>query len=271
MNDIPRGTTRIQLMNFLQAEFDPQDDDSTNQMSPMKLPQVKCGCVIRDSRLDDELSVAVIEFSNTPKFLQMLNTQKFGFPKKTDLGTLWKGVDMGEIDEDGKTEFMRAVIEGDMMYAETLAEFEDTAVNVQDNNDWTALHWACSQKRTDLINLCLSIPEFDIGLRNKDNLTAFDLAATEMEIMALFYKSMIDLEERDPQSALLRMLTMTSEPAENKAVFPGKAIFCPIEDGNTPLVKALIKRGIDLTAQDINSDTALHLPSNLATWTSPFD
>ncbi|KAL0631774.1 hypothetical protein Q9L58_009364 [Maublancomyces gigas] len=259
MNDIPRGTTRVQLMNFLQAEFDPQDDIRTTPMPPMKLPQVHSGCVITDSRLDDELSVAVIEFSDTPIFLQMLNNQTFGFPKKTDLGTLWKGVDMGEIDEDGKSEFMRAVIEGHMMYAETLAEFEDTDVNLQDNNGWTALHWACSQKLTDPINLCLSIPEFDIGLRNKDNLTAFDLSGTELETLAMFYKSMIDMEECDPQRALLRMLTMTSEPPEHKVIFPGEAIFCPIEDGNKPLVKALITRGIDLTAQDVNSDTALHL------------
>lgn len=166
---------------------------------------------------------------------------------------------MCEIDDDGKSEFMRAVIEGHMLYAETLAEFEDTDVNLQDNEGWTALHWACSEKNTNLISLCLSIPEFDIGLRNIDNLTAFDLSSTELEILALFYTSMIDMEEREPQKALLRMLTMTSEPAENTVVFPGEAIFCPIEDVNTPLVKALIKRGIDLTAQDVNSDTALHL------------
>lgn len=73
MNDILRGTTRIQLMNHLQAEFDPQEDYGTNPRSPMKLPHVHSGCVITDSRLDDNLSVAVIEFSDTPKFLQMLN------------------------------------------------------------------------------------------------------------------------------------------------------------------------------------------------------
>lgn len=271
MNDIPRGTTGIQLMNFLQAEFDPQDDDNTNPISPMTAPQAHHGCVITDSRPDDELSVAVIEFSHTPKFLRALNNRKFVFPKKTDLGTLWNGVDMREIDQDGKSELLRAVIEGDMVYAETLAEFEDTDVNVQDNNGWTALHWACSENHTDLINLCLCIPGYDIRLTNKDNITAFDLSGTELENLALFYKSMIAIEEHDPQRALLRMLPMTSEPAEHNAVFPGEAIFCPIEDRNTPLVKALLGGGVDLTAQDIHCDTALHLPSNLATWTSPFD
>lgn len=262
MNNIPRGTSRAKLMNCLQPAPDPKsDDDGTTVVSAMRLPQVDSGCIITDSRIDDELSVAVIEFSNTPKWLQYLNKDLYGFPKKTALGTLWRWVDIGEIDELGRNEFIRAAIEGNLIYAETLAEFRDTDVNVQDNQGRTALHWASAGNHVDLVRLCLSVPECDIGLRDKDNLTAFDLSLGEkkMLIPAVFYGSMLEMEQSDPQGALLRMLTVTSDPVEDRAIFPGEAIFAPIEDNNKPLVKALIGRGVDLTTKDSSGDTALHL------------
>lgn len=52
---------------------------------------------------------------------------------------------------------------------------------------------------------------------------------------------------------------MSSEPNKDKPIFPGAAIFEPIEDRNLPLLKALIGRGVDLTARNSNGDTALHL------------
>lgn len=264
MNNIPRGTTRAKLINFLQREFNlEEDDDAPTKVSAMHLPQVDSGCIITNSRLDDELSVAVIEFSDTPKLLQLLNKRKYGFPKKTDLGTLWKGVNTasGDIDEHGRSEFIRAVIEGNLPYAETLAEFRDTNVNIQDNDGRTALHWACAENHPDLVGMCLSIPECDVGLKGHDGLTAFDrsLGDPKMVITDMFYQNLLEIDEQHPRTSLLRMLTMTSEPAEDKAIFPGEAIFAPIEESDMPLVKALITRGIDLTAKDPSGDTALHL------------
>lgn len=208
MNDIPRGTSRAKLMNCLQPISDSEGDDGENDVvSVMKLSQVDSGCIITDSRLDDELSVAVIEFSNTPKWLRYLNKDMYGFPKKTALGTLWRGIDTGtgEIDEYGRSEFIRATIEGNLVYAETLAEFTDTDINVQDNQGRTALHWASAENHVDLVRLCLSIPECDIGLRDEDNLTAFDLSLEDkkMLIPTLFYENMLEMEESHPQTALL--------------------------------------------------------------------
>lgn len=233
--------------------------------SPNLRPDVRCSILLADSRLDDELSVATIEFSGTPIWLQRQNQDPFGFPKKTTLGTLWRGVDTSAIDEHGQSAFIRAVIDGglNLHFAEMLAEFAETDVNIQDEHGRTALHWACLEKLTDMVRLCLSVLECDVGLKDNDGLTAFDLAlraagANEV-IPTMFYRSMFEIEQSDPQTALLRALTVTSEPAQGRSPFPGEAIFAPVHDCNTPLVKALIERGVDLTARNAHGDTALHV------------
>lgn len=208
--------------------------------------------------------MAVVEFSDTPAWLQSLNRDPCGFPKKTVLGTLWRGVDTSAVDENGRAEFSRAAsVKGtpNLYYAEMLTEFEDTDTNAQDKQGWTALHWACAENIPDMVNLCLSVPECDVGIRGRDGFTAFDISlrgGSEV-IPTLFYSSALEMEKTDPQAALLRLLTITSEPAKDKPVFPGVAIFDPILDCNTALVQALINRGIDLTARNLDGDTALHV------------
>lgn len=64
---------------------------------------------------------------------------------------------------------------------------------------------------------------------------------------------------RDPQAALLLVLTITSQPAKDKPAFPGEAIFKPAQERNSPLVAALIDRGIDLSAKNQDGNTALHV------------
>lgn len=100
-----------------------------------------------------------------------------------------------------------------------------------------------------------------VGLLDNDGFTAFDLSLRggHEETSMLFYKSVIDMDNTHPQEALLRALTVTSEPAEGRPVFPGLALFDPVESRNTSLVKALIHRGVDLTARNENGDTALHV------------
>lgn len=263
MNDIPRDVSSTKLLNSLLVPPHGQD------MTPTTLqPHVLCGCIITDSRLDDELSVATIAFSDTPKWLRDLNCDRNGFPKICTFGTIWRAVDLEETDEQGRTEFHRAVMAGNLLHAEMVAEFEDTDPNIQDEQHRTALHWACAGGRPDMVMLCLSIPGCDIGLKDSDGLTAFDLSrrsehrSSAEAIQTLFYKSMFELEQENPQGALLQILTLTSDPASgDKPIFPGEAIFAPIVDRNSPLVVALIKRGIDLTATNQDGDTALHLAS----------
>lgn len=253
MNDIPRGTTRVKLLNFLLAP-------SHRQNPSGKLhPDVYCGAIITDSRLDDELSVATLQFSDTPVWL---NGDPCGFPKKTALGTLWESVDTSAVDDDGRTEFIRAVKAGENLhYAEMLAEFKDTDVNVQDKQGRSALHWACSSGHPVMVELCLSVPNCDVGLRDNENRTAFDISLHNGNqlISALFYQNVFDIEEYDPPAALLRQLTVTSEPPKDQVVFPGVAMFAPIETRNEPLVAALINRGVDLSARNQHGDTALHV------------
>lgn len=215
--------------------------------------------------------MAVIELSDTPPWLQHLNQDPYGFPKKTAFGTLWKWVDTadGAPDDHGQTEFIRAAIAGDLLHAEMLAEFPDTDVNTQDHQRRTALHWACAMNHTNLVALCLSVPECDTGLRDSNGLTAFDVSSAhwgdDMAIPGLFYASMVEMDSTRPQAALLRLLTITAEPArsEAKIVFPGEALFDPINDRNVLLVKALLARGVDLTAVNGKGDTALHLAADI--------
>lgn len=258
MNDIPRGISSIRLMNsLLSLTHTPR-----NGLPPPIQPHVTLGLVLSDSRLNCEQSVAAIEFSNTPQWLQALNLDQCGFPKQTPLGTLWRGVDPNAIDEHGQTEFIRAAAKGGLalFYAEMLAEFEDTNVNIQDQDGRTALHWASVGNHTDMVRLCLSVPECDIGLKDNEGLTAFDLSVGGTDVIpTLFYTSMIDMQDTHPEEALLRVLTVTSQPELDRPDFPGTAIFGPICSSNLPLVRALVHRGIDQTARNPDGDTALHL------------
>lgn len=79
----------------------------------------------------------------------------------------------------------------------------------------------------------------------------------------MFYKSIFELEETQPDAALLRILTVKSELATDRPLFPGEAIFNPILNRKQPLVKALVDRGIDLTATNPDGQTALHLATGV--------
>lgn len=259
MNDIPRGTPKMRLVNYLLAP--PHWPGEAATPADTHQPQVQFACNITDSRLDDELSVATIEFTRTPKWLHLLNLDPTGFPKKTLLGTLWRGVDTSALDSDGRTEFVRAATADNLLYAEALAEFPTTDINVQDVHGRTALHWASANSLPNIVMLCLSVPGCNVGLRDRDNLTAFDLGLRGKDdvIPNLFYNSMFELEERDPQAALLRVLTVSSAPVEGKPVFPGVAMFAPAQARNLALVEALVDRGVDLTATNSEGETALHV------------
>lgn len=267
MNDIPRGTAYLKLMNSLLVG--PYDEDDV-----VPLSHVHCGLVMADSRLDDELSVATIEFTDTPTWLKNLARDANGFPKKTTYGTLWNmtAISTTAVDGDGKTEFIRAVVNCvdrvKLFYPEMLAECGDVDVNVQDNRGRTALHWASEAGLLDMVALCLSVPDCNIGLRDNDGLTAFDLSigdgTNDGAVSAMFYSSMLALEQTDPESALLRCLTISSAPNDDKPIFPGAAIFNPIRNRNTALVKALIDRRVDLTFRDDEDNTALHVAAGQA-------
>lgn len=262
MNNIPRGTPRATLIQYLRHSPHGQQQTSSGPEQ-----DVICSILMADSRLDDELSVARIEFSVTPGWLEDLNTDPKGFPMKTALGTLWRGIDTatGEPDESGQTELIRAVVRGDSHYAAMLLEFPETLVNVQDKRGRTALHWACVEGHDDLAGLCLSITSCDVGICDVDGLTALDITRLHHDrseaIQNLFYRRMIDLDETHPQAALLRVLTPTAEPASNvdSPIFPAQAILDPVRDQNWPLVSALVKRGIDPTGRDAHGNSALHV------------
>lgn len=257
MNNIPRDTTQIRLMNHLLAPRTRRSEPTAAHPPP----DVQCGAIITHSRLDDELSVATVDFSHTPFWLQDLADDPCGFPKTTPLGTLWTWVDRHAVDSAGRTAFSRAVDSEDLLFAEMLAEFADTDVNVRDSEGMTALHRACAAQRVMMVQLCLSVPDCDTGVHDQHGKTAFDRATEHgSEVVPdMFYRSIIEMEDHDPQGALLRVLTITSQPDENAPRFPGIAMFDPVDGSNEALVAALIGRGIDLTARNEDGDTALHV------------
>lgn len=57
-----------------------------------------------------------------------------------------------------------------------LAEFNDMDVNVQEDQGRTALHWAGANGYASMTILCLSVPESDIGLKDKNGFTEFDIS-----------------------------------------------------------------------------------------------
>lgn len=187
MNNIPRDISRIQLLNSLLVP--PHGRDTS---PPEYQPQVLCGCVMIISRLDDELRVAVITFSDSPRWLRELNCDVNGSPKKSAFGTIWRAVDTAdETDEQGRTEFHRAFIADDLLYADMLAEFNDMDVNVQADQGRRALHWAGANGFASMTIHWLSVPESDIGMKDKNGLIAFDISrqiehANEV-IQTLFY------------------------------------------------------------------------------------
>lgn len=198
MNDIPRGTTYSKLINTLLA---PRRGPTSGQAEKPQ-PHMQCSLVMRNSRLDDELSVARVGFSDTPEWLRCLIYDPNGFPKKTTLGTLC-GLSGGSArDVDGKAEFIRAVIDGkehmDLFYPEMLAEFDDVDVDIQD-----ARGRACEDKLENMVRLCLSVPDCDVGLKDNEGLTAFDISLrTGQEVIpSLLYNSIFNMEESHPQSA----------------------------------------------------------------------
>lgn len=217
---------------------------------------------LEDSELDDDLSVTTLKFQNTPEWLRFLSGIVHGFPLKTQFGTLWRAVDRSANGKDihGRTAFVRAVIEGDLRYAEMLAEYRYTDVSSPDKHGQTALHWACRKRLPDMVGLCLMLPALDSNVKDDENLTAFDIAsrAGDEAIQALFYKKVLEVEKTDPNAALLRLLTVSAEP-ERGADFPDEALFGPVLGDHVPLVKALLASGANLAATNKDQETVLHL------------
>lgn len=262
MTNIPRATSAKKLIDCL---LSPRMDGKTRGHNTR--PRILVGITMSGSRLNNEQSVATIEISDPPPWLQFQNTDRFESPKQTALGTLWRSVATGVTDEQGQTELIRVMstkTNFNINYAKMLAEFADTDINIQDNLGRTALHWACVLGLPDMIWLCLSVPDCDIGLRDNDNLMAFDILQHGLEevIPSLFYKDIVNIAETNPQAARLRVLKATPPPTFLSAtvdlLFRGTAVIDPIQNHNKLLLHAIIM-GIDLIARNQDGDTALHV------------
>lgn len=185
MNGVPRGITHTSLARVLLL-VDGYRPDRSQSGSTWSSP---LQTLVTDSRLRAS-HVAIIRYEGRKSWLHDLHGDPYGFPKRTSLGTLWKGVTMGAIDQLGRTEYIRAVMAdfSNLEYITALAELKGVDVNIQDHDGRTALHWACLMGFPETVQLCLSVPECDISLRDKSNLTALDivLSGRNTMLIALF-------------------------------------------------------------------------------------
>lgn len=171
--------------------------------------------ILTNSNINSAETVALVELSDTPDWLRLLDQDPFGFPKRSAIGTIWRFVDTVAIDEQGQTELIRAIItqSRNTPYITMLAEFETTDANVQDQQGRTALHWACAQDDPELVRLCLSMPTCEIGLSDKDNCTPFDIThgAKNEVIMDLLLN---DSRHIDPTQGVISHVgeTLTVDP-----------------------------------------------------------
>ncbi|KAL0634816.1 hypothetical protein Q9L58_006249 [Maublancomyces gigas] len=156
MNDILRSTSHAKLINSLLSPTHERDPSAP----PKRQPDVIFGLVLTDSRLDDEQRVAAITFSDTPEWLQRLNRDPCGSPRRLCSGRLGRVSTRGAWTSAGEPNSL------EQSWEETLAEYEANDVNIQDNQGRTALHWACEKNQTVMVQLCLSVPDCDVGLRD---------------------------------------------------------------------------------------------------------
>lgn len=155
---------------------------------------------------------------------------------------MWRA-DPNGINEQGKTEFIRAVLEGTMNLAdaEALPEYKGTNINIQAKQGRWARHWACAKNFSVMVGLCISVPECNVGSKDNGDLTAFDISnrSGNTRILTLFYRNLF---ENEPRAVLLRVLAGTAEPAKGNPIFPGLAMFNSVKTCNVPLMN----RGINL-------------------------
>lgn len=123
--NIPRGTSPQELLCSLVEHWHVPGSYLVHELI---LQTIEREPAIQRSRLDDDLSVATIEYKseNTPMWFKPLDRDPDSFPKKSKLGTLWWGVDLTCLDTDKRNEFIRASLADNTAYAETLAEFGET-------------------------------------------------------------------------------------------------------------------------------------------------
>lgn len=255
MNDIPRGTSSEEILR----SFAPSTHEDPTLNYEIILKNLKTQPALEDSKLDDSLTVATLEFNETPEWFMFLHKNAISFPHKSKFGTIWIAEDMRSQNFEGQTAFVRAVIAGRFRYAEMLAEFAETNVESPDQHGRTALHWASIKQLPDMITLCLAVG-IDSSKQDHDGLTAFDIfcQTPNEKILTAFYKHVFEIEKSDPDAALLQLLTLTSEP-EDGPEFPGEALFGPVISNKQPLVEAMMRAGVNLSTKNSNGETALHL------------
>lgn len=98
------------------------------------------------------------------------------------------GIDINKQEADGSTPLIRAAIIGDASIIEHLLKEPTINVNLQDGLECSALMYAAYFGHTACVNLLLNHPACDKTIKNRDNLSAQDLALqnNQQEIVRLF-------------------------------------------------------------------------------------
>lgn len=105
-----------------------------------------------------------------------------------------------------------------------------------------------------MVELCLSVPDCDVGLRDNDDITAFDLARDAQTQTQYLW----DGRDLATESTAAPPDTHLSPCGGGKASIR-EALFDSIGHHNHRLVGALITRQVDFTARNIHGDMGLHV------------
>lgn len=199
------------------------------------------------------------------RFLQLIRGQSIKNDKvarlQQDLNTI---ADPNIQDDEGKTALMMAVEKGNLKIVKALMGFSfqqkvssvfgglfesnlltiDAKVDIQDNKGWTALMFAVSQKRKDIVKLLLE-KKFIVSkkkktdIKNKEGQTALMLAVSkgDLEIVNFLIKKGADVNAVDNNGKTPLMFAANS--------------------GNEGIVQALLKKKSDVNTKDKSGKTAL--------------
>lgn len=209
------------------------------------------------SRLHESQQIATVKFKVTPRCLTDIGSSAF-----TDLqiGQFWPKFDMMARDDDGHTALSRGAINANLDLVLMLAHFGDVDINSKDNNGRTPLHLACLGKCVTVVQFLLQVPGLEVSLRSNEGETAYDLARQNKDhtIGLIFMINVLELDQHNPDEALLRILTMSSEPYHPDAPPHNPVdLFAACTKGNEKLVDALIYAGVDVNAVDDHQSTSL--------------
>lgn len=225
------------------------------------------------SLLDDELQVATVVFKTVPSALANMNLYEF---RELDGQRFWKGFNMSERDDRGRTPLSQAAVAGNYPLVEMLLQFPGVDVNSVDNAGQTALHLACLRPAPDIVQFLLEMPglminikdsegktaydnvrDDKLNIRDKERKTAYDIARDNelrgIGLIFLVHVAKLNSHAHSKDVALERLLTMSTAPYHPSVrEYDPRGLLRVAESGNVELARAMIFAGGNVNTSELD-------------------